>query len=222
MQKAFLFFGKPGAGKGTQADRMADKFNLVHFDTGKEIEHTVHDPKLQSDPVIQKERELFDSGILATPEWVQGLIEKRINEISSEGRGLIFSGSPRTLHEVRHIAPVLERAYGEENISVFVLHVEDQTSIFRNSHRRVCKNCRRPVVWSKATEGQEKCVHCGGELVRRSLDTPEIIKERLKEYRERTEPVIEFFRKRGETVYDIDGEGSPDEVTKRVLSKLGQ
>src|SRR3989344_1402294 len=108
MKKAILIFGKPGAGKGTQADRIADKFGLVHFDTGKEIEWTVHDQARGGDLVIQRERHLFDTGKLNTPEWARVLFVRRIREIAEGGSGIIFSGAPRTLYEIEMIAPLLK------------------------------------------------------------------------------------------------------------------
>lgn len=222
MKKAILIFGKPGAGKGTQADRIGDKFGLVHFDTGKEIERTVHDPALQSDSVIQRERQLFDSGVLATPEWVRDFFMERIREIAGSGKGLIFSGAPRTLYEIEAIAPLLKELYGNTNVIVFLLNIKDETAIFRNSHRRVCKECRRPVLWSPETESQTVCAICGGELVRRTLDTEAVIRERLREYRMRTEPVIQYLREHGFTMYEVDGEPMPDEITKSLFEKLGE
>ena len=227
---AIIIYGPPGSGKGTQAEKIAEKFNLVHFDTGKTIEKTVHDPKNADDPIIQKERQLFDTGKLCTPSWVLSLVGENIKKIFSEGKGIVFSGSPRTLYEtegdkekkIPGVIEILEKYYGKENIIILRLNVSKKTAIYRNTHRRVCEECGFILQYSPENEKLTQCPKCGGKLVRRSLDTAEVMKVRLKEYEQRTKPIYDFLEKRGYKITEIDGEPSPEIVTKNIFNKIGE
>jgi len=216
-----IVYGPPGSGKGTQAQFLADYFGLFHFDTGRIIEETVHNPKLQNDPIIQREKKLFDSGTLCTPEWVTELVIQKIKELSAKGKGIVFSGSPRTLFEAEKIIPLLLDLGGKDNIFIIRLLIKPETSIFRNSNRKICKDCGRPLVYSKDSKDLKECPVCGGELkIRGSLDAPETIKTRLLQYENRTAPVYDFLERKGLKIIDIDGEPMPDIVSKEILKKL--
>lgn len=228
MKMAVVIYGSPGSGKGTQAEKIAEKFNLIHFDTGKIIEKTVHDPKNASDPIIQREKQLFDSGMLCTPSWVLELVIKNIKEISSQDKGLVFSGSPRTMYEaegdkennIPGVVQTLEEVYGKENVLVLRLMVSRETAIFRNTHRRVCEKCRFILQYSPENEKLTECPQCGGKLVRRSLDTPDVMNVRLEEYKHRTKPIFDFLEERNYQIIDIDGEKSPEDVAKEIFEKI--
>ena len=220
LPKIIFLFGLPGSGKGTQANILADKFGFFHFDTGKEIEKTVHDSALQNDPVIKHERVLFETGFLNTPSWVEELVKTRVADYLKKGEKVVFSGSPRTLSEVQGLLPVLEKYAGKNNLLALLIEDKEETSIFRNSHRRVCDNCRTPVMWSGETENLTKCTQCGGRLIKRVLDAEDIIRERIREYRTRTEPAIDFLRRSGVRIINIDGEISPEEVADSILENL--
>ncbi|MDP1629753.1 MAG: nucleoside monophosphate kinase [bacterium] len=226
---AVVIYGPPGSGKGTQADLIAEHYGLVHFDTGKVIERAVHDSQNANDPIIQQERQLFDTGILCTPEWVLELVTRKIAEIAEyEGKGMVFSGSPRTTYEaegdkeknISGVIPTLERVFGKENLIVLRLNVSDESSIFRNSHRRVCENCQTPLLFSVETEKLTHCPKCGGKIVTRTLDTPETIKVRLEEYKNRTEPIFQYLKSLDISIIDIDGEPDPVTVTQNIFKEI--
>ncbi len=215
-----IFFGPPGAGKGTQARRIAEKFNLVNFDTGKVIEGAVHNPKFQNDPIIQRERRNFDRGYLCTPEWVTEIVQKEIKKIRQNGQGLVFSGSPRTLYEAERIMPLLEQLYGREDIFIFKINLSQESAVFRNLHRRVCEKCGYQIPYSEETKNWQFCPLCGGKLVVRTLDNQESIKIRWQEYRERTQPVFNYLIQNKFKINEINGEPSPDIVFEEVLKCL--
>lgn len=218
---AVFLLGPPGAGKGTQADLLARDLGLVHIDTGRLLQEILFDPLRQDDARIQFERQLFESGILNSPEWVREVIMKKAAEIARHQKGIVFSGSPRTLFEAEGLVPLLEELYGKENLIVFLIKIPAETSIFRNSHRRICENFH-PLVWSEENEKLTTCPQCGAKLVSRgSLDSEEAIRKRLLQYESRTKPVIEFLRERGIGVYEIDGENSP-EIVHQDISKVLQ
>ncbi len=226
MKKVFLVFGPPGAGKGTQANLLAGKFNLIHFDTGKYIERVVNDPANRNDAEIDKYRLDFDSGILINPEWVFKIVSAQTKKIAESGFGLVFSGSPRTYDEAFNLGEnkkgfmdVLETIYGKENIVPILLRVAPETSIKRNSNRLICSICAAAVMYHEHSR-PEFCPICGGLFRRRTLDAPETIKIRLVEYEKRTAPIIDGLKKLGYQIAEVDGEPLPYEVFEVILKKL--
>ena len=226
--KAVMIYGAPGAGKGTQANLLAWRKGFIHFDTGAYLEQLLHDPKNQNDPMIKRERELFDSGKLNTPAFVLKLVSKKAKEIGKAGFGIVFSGSPRTVFEAfgdkkhKGLLSILEKVYGKENIFPIVLTVHPETSTKRNSNRKICSVCKNVILYNDSTHHHTNCPLCGGPLRKREgkLDDPETIKVRLKEYQERTFPIFEGLRSGGYKVTEIDGEPLPYQVHEQVLSVL--
>lgn len=214
-------YGPPGAGKGTQANMIADAFDLVHFDTGRVLEETVHDPARQKSAVTRKERRLFDTGKLLTPSFVAGVVQREVERISRAGVGLVFSGSPRTLYEAEKVIPVLERCYGKKKIFFFMLDVPPSVSIQRNTARLLCRACGAPLLVEYVPVRHPRyCPRCGGPLYRRTLDKPKVIRVRLKEYEERTKPIFSFVKKRGYVICSVDGRPAPYKVFERVARML--
>lgn len=218
-----IIYGNPGSGKGTQAQRIADHFGFEHFNTGGVIGRIIYDPAKQNDPIIQREKYLFETGILCTPEWVSKIVKAAILNLHQQNKGIVFSSSPRTLYEAKELIPLLENFYGQEKIFVVQIKIKPETAIFRNSNRRICEKCDRPVVFTPENAKLENCPVCNGKLVQRgSLDAPETIKARLKEYQERTMPIFDYLKERDYKIIEIDGEPLPDEVTKSIFSYLSQ
>ncbi|MFH0712778.1 MAG: nucleoside monophosphate kinase [Candidatus Jorgensenbacteria bacterium] len=225
MQKqAVVIYGPPGSGKGTQADLLARKYNFVHFDTGRYIEAVVRDPALQKNPVIRRERKLFDTGILCTPKWVLKIVRDATKRVFDAGYGIVYSGSPRTLFEAlgdkgqRGLFAALIGLYGKKNITVLKLCIKSQTSIKRNSNRLVCSVCGLPIL---AASKLRNCSFCSGPARRRTLDKPEVIKVRLKEYEERTLPLVKEAKKLSIKVKDVNGEPAPYKVHAEIIKKIG-
>ncbi len=220
MAKIFIVFGPPGSGKSTQADILANKFNNIHFNTGAVIEKTISNPKNQKDPEIKKQKELFRAGKLCQPSWVAKIVKKEIEKIHRQKKGIVFSGSPRTMYEAKQIVPLLKKLYKPENIFVFYLDIPDKVSIFRNTHRRICEQCGCVLIYNKETEKLTHCPHCGGKLIERVLDNKKTIKIRLKAYKKETKPILEYLKKSKIKVFKIDGKPMPDEVSQSILSKI--
>ncbi len=210
---AIIFYGPPGSGKGTQANLLAKKFDLIHFDTGKFLENIVHDPARQKEKIVQRERALFDAGILLTPKFVLREVAKATKRIEKAGFGVIFSGSPRTMSEAEGFIPTLERHYGKENIFVFELCLPAHGSTERNSKRLVCSICGYTLLSKYYPSARPKyCPVCAGPFYKRTLDNADVIAVRLKEYRERTEPIFGFLKKRGYHIRVVDATPAPYKV----------
>lgn len=225
MAKVVMVYGPPGSGKGTQASLLQAVKGFFHFDTGRYIEQVIRDPANRKNKIIQREKKLFDAGILCTPSWVQGIVKQKTLELSKAGLSIVFSGSPRTLFEAfgdskhKGLIEILEKAYGKKNFYVFCLKVKPESSIWRNRHRLVCSTCGAMVLHQK--QKVSRCLFCASPLRKRALDKPETIKLRLKQFKERTYPIFAGLKKRGYKINVIDGEPAPYKVFKSILKKLG-
>ncbi len=226
-KQVIIILGPPGAGKGTQAELLADKLSLYYFETSKILEQKFKEPDKNSIEIegkkydVLKEKKLWEDGILCSPPFVSYLVMERVKKLAGEGESLVLAGSPRTLYEGERVTPLLKELYGPENIKVFLIDISAEETIFRNTHRRICELMRHPVLYNKETENLKICSLDGSKLIRRKgLDDPETIKVRLKQYRERTFPLIELFGKQGIKVNKINGEQSVSDVHKDILKAI--
>lgn len=226
MQKAVIIYGPPGAGKGTQANLLSWTRHFVHFDTGKYLESVVHSPANKRNKTIQRERVLFDTGKLLTPAWVLSIVAKRAKEIGGAGYSVVFSGSPRTMFEAfgdektPGLLKTLSGIFGKKNVKIFYLDIRPETSIHRNSNRKICSVCGNPLLYNERTHHHTRCPLCAGKLRRRTLDKPEVIKVRLIEYKNRTWPIVKAARTAGYNVVRIDGEKLPFEVLESIQRQI--
>lgn len=229
MQKQIIILlGQPGAGKGTQAQLLSEKFSYYYFETSKILEGAFSQGDENKSFEIEgktyslkEEKDLWLKGILCSPPFVTNLVTEKIKELAEDGRSIILSGSPRTLYEGEKVTPVLFDLYGKENIKVVLIEISAEATIFRNSHRKICELMRHPILYSKETEPLLNCPLDGSKLLKREgLDDPETIKIRIKEYVERTLPLIDYFTSQGLEVKKIKGEQTVADVFKDVLSAL--
>ncbi len=236
---AIIIYGPPGSGKGTQAKLIADKLGLIHFDTGKYIEQIIYNQANKNDKIIQQQRKLFDSGALCSSDWVFKIVSQKIRQLALVGSSIIFSGSPRTMPEAFGesfisasskqngsgkkqigLMQILEKYYGKKNIFVFGIDVSSKNSIKRNSSRLICSVCGIQLLAVFKKISLKTCPFCGAELYSRTLDKPEIIKIRLKKYKDMTMPIFEELKKRTYRIIRINGEPSPGKVMQSILKWL--
>ncbi len=233
-KQIIILFGPPGAGKGSQSQLLAEKLGLHLFETSKILEREFKKaenlPKDSEERFTEIEGEKFDifeekknweTGILNSPPWVTYLVKKEVEKLAEQGESIVFAGSPRTMYEAERLTPVLEKLFGKENISIFLIEISAETTIFRNTHRKICELMRHSILFSKETENLTVCPLDGSALLKReSLDDPETIKVRIKEYLERTLPMVDFFEKYGIPVKKINGETTISQVHKEIISNL--
>lgn len=210
---AVILLGPPGSGKTTQAQKLADQFGLVHFNTGEVIKDTIDNPANLNDPMIQREKRLYESGSLNSDQWVTDLVVKETERIENSGKGVVYSGSPRRLLEAEEMLKNLEVFYGKENIFVFFIPISFEEALSRIKARRLCSVCGFPLL---ADDKSEVCPKCGGKMIARSLDNPEKLKLRFDEYHKKTEPILNYFKSINKAAHQIKGEQSPDEIHQEI------
>lgn len=222
-----IIMGPPGSGKGTQAELLAERLNIFHFETSKIIEANLKGIKKGDFVAIKgkkyfliKERETRETGGLMSPPLIDFWVKNKVKELRKEEKGIIFSGSPRTVYEGKTLPPFLKGLYGAKNIKVIFLELSAKESIWRNSHRRTCELMRHPILFTKETKKLTKCPFDGSKLLFRKDDKPAVIKVRLKEYKEKTFPIIELFRKQGLKVKRVNGEQPVVDVFNDILKSL--
>lgn len=223
-----MLFGPPGAGKGTQAELLAEKTGYYHFESSKAIETCFRKESPEKifkiegkEYKVSDEKKLWESGELNSPAFVVNLMKKRIKELAEEGESIIFSGSPRTVYEAEKEIPLLKELYGIKNIRFVLLEIEPETTIIRNSHRRICELVRHSILFSPETEKLTKCPLDGSNLVRRKfLDDVETIKNRLEVFKKETYPVIEVIKNQGLQLQKVNGEQTIADVHKDVLKAV--
>ncbi|MDR1564078.1 MAG: adenylate kinase [Oscillospiraceae bacterium] len=206
-----ILLGAPGAGKGTQAERISEKWSIPQISTG----NIIRDALKSGSDIGEKTKYYMDNGLLVPDEIVIEIIRVRLAQSDCAG-GYILDGFPRTIAQ----AEALD-AMGIEIDHVIDLEVEDEVIIKRLSGRRVCSECgatyhivnKKPVV-----EGV--CDKCGGTLVQRKDDTVETINERLKVYHAQTEPLIAYYEAKG-LIRRIPDKGSVEANVKAVFEALG-
>lgn len=217
-KKIVIILGPPGSGKGTQAENLVENFGFFHLETSKFLEKVIRSKS--TDPEIEKLRKQFFSGDLLDPKFVAKVVIDKVKEFAKQNKSIVFSGSPRTLFEAEKELPIFEELYGKDNIFIVNINISEKESIERNSHRRICSVCRYPIPNLDKFKNFKKCPECGGKIIKREIDNPEIIKTRLKEYKERTLPVIDFFKKRAYRVKKINGSQSIEKVFKDIKTAL--
>jgi adenylate kinase family enzyme len=219
---AILLMGLPGAGKGTQAFNLTGALSgFVHVDTGAEIYRRINDPAFAEDPTVQEQKRIYNEGLLNTPDWVAALLAERIRTYAGQGKGIIFSGSPRTISEAEAVVPLLTEIYGEEQILVLILGVSEETAKRRSLDRLVCGNpgCRYPTTKNQLGKA---CPQCGREFTDdRKTESWKVTKidERFTEFRERTLPTIEYLLSL-ELAETIDAERTREEVSADVIKAV--
>ena len=225
--RVMVVLGPPGSGKGTQSQLLAEKFGFFQWEASSIVGNAIENAKKGEFIKIEGKKYFFEDqakirrqGLLWDGCFVFYFTKKKLEELVREGKGIVISGSPRNQEEAKKIVPLLKKLYGAKNIIIFALKLSPKETIWRNSNRRQCELVTHSILYNKETVKLTKCPIDGSKLFRRKDDNPEIIKVRLKEYREKTFPVFDIFRKNGIKVKEINGEQSIADVFKDILKIL--
>jgi|SRR3989338_9643804 len=217
-KKFIIFIGPVGSGKDTQADILAAKLDFSRFKTTQVLEREFNNAQpddLDYEKMLVAKKQ-WQEGILLDPEWVGETVSKATEKLISSGvKGVIYSGSPRTLPEAKTELAKMESLSGKDSILVFKVDLSAEESIKRNSQRLFCENSH-PIDPEVAKTNPTVCSIDGGKVVRRDLDKPEVIQIRLGEYHNRTEPILGYLKELGIEMVIINGEQSIEKVAEDI------
>ena len=210
-----IMLGAPGAGKGTQAKQIAGKYNIPHISTGD-----IFRANIKNNPELgQKAKTYMDQGLLVPDELTCDLVVDRIQQDDCVN-GFVLDGFPRTIPQ----AEALENALAKLNESMdFAIDVDvpDENIVNRMSGRRACLKCGATYhIVSIPPKKEGVCDNCGSELVIRDDDKPETVQKRLNVYHEQTQPLIDFYSKKG-ILKSVDGTQPMDKVFEDIVNILG-
>ncbi len=206
-----IMLGAPGAGKGTQAAILSEKLGIPTISTGNILRAAVKN----GTPVGLQAKSFMDAGKLVPDEVIIGIVAERLAEPDC-ANGYILDGVPRTIAQ----AEALEKA-GILFDNVVSLEISDEEIISRMSGRRACTACGATYhVVSAPPKTEGKCDKCGADLVLRDDDKAETVRSRLEVYHKETEPLKDFYAKRG-VLRTVENRPTIEETTKGVLAALG-
>lgn len=211
-----VLLGPPGAGKGTQGDRLADCCQVCKYATGDILREAVR----RETPLGLEARRYMDSGELVPDDVVVGLVREALEAPESRD-GFILDGFPRTVAQAERLATLLEKKdLNLENVVYF--DVPEEELVRRLAGRRICSGCGAVYnVHTEPSEAGDACEACGGRLEVREDDKEETVRRRLRVYRESTEPLLDWYRGHPAPLHELAAVGTVDEVYERLLSVLG-
>ncbi|WP_042171410.1 adenylate kinase [Paenibacillus gorillae] len=209
-----LFMGPPGAGKGTQAERIVEEFGIPHISTGDAFRLAMK----QGTPLGLKAKEYVDQGLLVPDEITNGIVKERL-ALDDCNKGFLLDGFPRTLQQAEALDVMLaELNRGIDH--VINLKVDRGFLLARLTGRRICKACGSTyhVIFNPPKQ-EGVCDKCSGELYQRSDDTEEKVGTRLDEYISKTAPLLDYYSGKS-LLREVDGEKEIDAVTTDIVTLL--
>lgn len=200
-----VFLGAPGAGKGTQATRICEKYNIPHISTGDILRANIK----EGTPLGVEAKKFIDKGLLVPDEVVIGLVKQRLGEKDCE-KGFLLDGFPRTLEQAKALN---EFAKISNAINICV---DENLVVDRIAGRRMCK-CGESyhISWYD----KDTCAKCGSKLYQRDDDKEETVKARLEVYKKQTAPLIEYYKQMG-VLFDVDGAQEMNKVFEDIVRIL--
>lgn len=208
-----VLFGKPGAGKGTQAPRLAEALGVPMLATGDVLRAALK----AGTPLGLEAKAYMDRGDLVPDSVILGIVREKLAE-PEYAKGVILDGVVRTVPQAEGLRSALS-SLNRQVDAVLSLDVPDDEIVRRLGGRVICGSCQTPFT---GREPGETCEKCGGTLMRRKDDDPEAVRNRLRVFQEQTAPVFDWYRRAGTQMATVDAMGSVDDVTGRVLRALGK
>ncbi len=209
-----VMLGAPGAGKGTQAKKIAADYGIPHISTGDIFRENIKN----STPLGEKAKGYMDQGLLVPDELVLELIVDRF-DAPDYVDGYVLDGFPRTIPQAKALDEALDNKNDKIEFAIDV-DVPDEVIISRMAGRRACLNCGRTYhVDTLRPKVEGSCDYCSTQLVLRDDDKPETVKKRLQVYHEQTQPLLDYYKEKG-ILYSVDGTGSIDNIYNEIMNVL--
>jgi adenylate kinase len=206
--------GPPGAGKGTQAEKIVSEFHIPHISTGDAFRLAMS----QGTPLGVEAKSYVDKGLLVPDEITNGIVKERLAQPDCSA-GFLLDGYPRTLAQAEALDEMLG-SLGKSLDHVINLKVDRNLLLARLTGRRICKACGSTYhVMFNPPKQEGVCDKCGGELYQRSDDTEEKVGTRLDEYLNKTAPLLDFYAKKG-ILHEVNGEQDIQAVTAEIHALL--
>ena len=210
-----IMLGAPGAGKGTQAKKIAEKYGIPHISTGDIFRANIKN----GTELGQKAKTYMDQGLLVPDELVVDLVVDRVKQDDCE-KGYVLDGFPRTIPQAEALDKALE-TLGQKVDYAINVEVPDENIVNRMSGRRACVGCGATyhIVYAP-TKTENICDKCGSNLILRDDDKPETVKKRLDVYHDQTQPLIDYYTKAG-ILREVDGTIDIEDVFGEIVKILG-
>lgn len=186
-----ILLGPPGAGKGTQAEFLIDKYEIPHISTGDIFRNAIK----EATPLGEKAKSYLDAGQLVPDEIVIGIVKERLIREDCQN-GFLLDGFPRTVAQADSLEVFLAQQ-GKNITAVINIQVDFEVLMTRLTGRRICRNCA--AVFHTVTKPEKVtgvCDQCGGEVYQREDDSPDTVRKRLKVYQEQTAPLIDYYQRK--------------------------
>ena len=211
-----IMLGAPGAGKGTQAKKIAAKYHIPHISTGDIFRANIKN----GTELGKKAKTYMDQGLLVPDELVVDLVVDRVNQEDC-ANGYVLDGFPRTIPQAEALTDALNDLGQKVDYAIDV-NVPDENIVKRMSGRRACVGCGATyhIVYAP-TSKEGICDTCGGELILRDDDKPETVQKRLNVYHEQTQPLIDYYTNSG-ILKEVDGTIDIEEVFNEIVKILGE
>jgi adenylate kinase len=204
-----IVLGPPGAGKGTQAERLAATSGIPRISTGEILREAVH----AGTELGRQVAEVMSAGQLVGDELMNAIVRERLGRPDAQ-RGFVLDGFPRTVAQAVALEGMLR---GRGPVSVLSITVPEDEIVRRLTTRRICDACGATA--DPGAGSSMRCARCGGALVPRSDDGEAVIRRRLQVFERETRPLVAHYR-RSAAFLEVDGRGTPDEVASRIRSRL--
>ena len=207
-----VLLGGPGSGKGTQADVLKEKYNVVKLSTGDLLRGEIRN---NTDLGVEA-KSYMDKGELVPDSVMIGILDKITADFEAKSQGYILDGFPRTVPQAEALLAMLEKQ-GVFLSMALLIDVPQDELVRRLSSRWTCKNCSATVGYPDGKPEDAVCKQCGGELYQRDDDKRETILNRMDVYKKNTEPLIMFFQDKA-LLESVNGLGSLEEISGRIIN----